>query len=53
MKTMTISETAQHIGVSRDTLYRMLKDGRFTVPSIPGTKPRRWSVEAVNDWINK
>lgn len=51
-KTMTLEEVAQHIGVSRKTLYRMLDDGRFCVEPIAKTKPRRWSTEAVNIWID-
>lgn len=52
-QTMTLDQVAQHIGVARATLYRMLKDGRFDVDPIAGTTPRRWSTEAVKNWIDK
>lgn len=49
-KTLTIQQLASLIGVSRRTLYNMLEDGRFPVPCIPGTKPRRWNSDAVDAW---
>lgn len=49
-KTLTIQQLAALIGVSRRTLYNMLDDGRFPVPCIPGTKPRRWDSDAVDAW---
>jgi len=51
-KTMNLTDIARHIGVTVPTIYNMLKSGRFDVLPIPGTKPRRWSVEAVNAWVN-
>ena len=51
-QTMTLDQIAQYIGVGRATLYRMLKDGRFSVDPIPNVKPRRWSTSAVKKWIN-
>lgn len=50
--TLNIAGTARHIGVSRKTLYNMINDGRFAVPSIPNTRPRRWSVVELNQWLN-
>lgn len=43
-------KVAQHLGISRPTLYKMIDDGRFDIAPIPGTQPRRWrivDVEAV------
>lgn len=40
-------DVAKHIGVTRQTLHNMLKDGRFTVEPIPGTKPRRWRAADI------
>ena len=48
--TLTLVEVARYIGVSRATLYNMLIDGRFPVPPIAGTSPRRWNKEAVDAW---
>lgn len=50
-KTLTLTQVAQYIGVKKRTLYNMLNDGRFPVDSIPHTKPRRWSVDAVDSWV--
>ena len=49
-KTLCANDLAQYIGVSRRTFYNMLKDGRFSVPHIPGTWPRRWAIEHVDSW---
>lgn len=48
---MNLAAAARHIGVSRRTLYNMLKSDRFPVDPIPGTSPRRWNVEAVDAWL--
>jgi len=37
----------KHIGVTRQTFYNMLRDGRFIVPAISGSHPRRWRVVDV------
>lgn len=52
MKTLTITETAEYIGVCRRTLMRMIMDGRFPVKPIAGTRPRRWSVDQINEWVS-
>jgi predicted DNA-binding transcriptional regulator AlpA len=49
-KTLTLAATARYLGYSRRSLYNMLNDGRFSVPPIPGTQPRRWNVEALDAW---
>jgi excisionase family DNA binding protein len=50
-KTLGAKAAAQRIGVSRRTFYNMLKTDRFPVAPIPGTKPRRWYVEALDAWV--
>lgn len=45
--TYRAAQVAEHIGVSRATFYKMLKDGRFSIPSIEGTKPSRWRIADV------
>jgi len=50
MKTLTLTKLAEHIGIHKRTLYRMIKDGRFSVESIPQVTPRRWNVEDVDKW---
>lgn len=49
-KTLSLSELSEYIGVKRRTLYLMIQDGRFSVESIKGTKPRRWNVEDIDKW---
>lgn len=50
-KTLTLTEVAQHIGVNKRTLYRMLDDNRFPVKPIPRTSPRIWFIADVNAWL--
>lgn len=47
---LKLTDVARYLGVPVRTLYDMLKDGRFPVPPIPGTKPRRWSIDAIDEW---
>jgi excisionase family DNA binding protein len=49
-KTLCLADAARYLGFSRKTLYNMMNDGRFTVPAIPGTRPRRWDIEALDAW---
>ena len=49
-KTLTLSAVSQYLGIPRRSLYNMLKDGRFSVASIPGSRPRRWNVEDLDEW---
>lgn len=49
-KTLTLTEVANLLGVSKKTLYIMIADGRFPVESIKGTNPRRWNIEDVENW---
>lgn len=48
--TLTIEDVATYLGVSRATIYNMLKDGRFPVVPIQGVSPRRWNIEDVDAW---
>ncbi|AHJ10753.1 putative transcriptional regulator [Rhizobium phage vB_RglS_P106B] len=50
-QTFTLAAASRYIGVSRITLYNMLKDGRFPVEPIPGTQPRRWNKDDLDAWI--
>lgn len=49
--TLCLTDVSRRIGVKKRTLYNMIGDGRFPVPPIPRTRPRRWSVEAVDAWV--
>lgn len=49
-KILKVVDVARHLGVPVRTLYDMIKDGRFAVQPIPGTKPRRWNIEDIDAW---
>ncbi len=49
-KSLTLTELAEYIGISRRTLYIMIEDGRFPVAPIKGSNPRRWNIEDVDNW---
>ena len=51
LDTANLTKVAKMTGISRRTLYKMIDDGRFPVAPISGTKPPRWSVQAVTDWV--
>lgn len=51
-KIMKLVDVARHLGVSVRSLYNMLDDGRFPVPPIPNTKPRRWARADVDAWCD-
>lgn len=50
-KILTLTKVAQHLGIPKRTLYRMLRDNRFPVRPIPKTDPRKWSVDDVDSWV--
>ena len=52
MKTLTLTQMAEYIGLNKRTLYRMILDGRFPVEPIPRTDPRRWNKDDVDNWLN-
>lgn len=48
-RAISIAETAEALGVSRPTVYKMIKDGNF-----PALRLRRRiviPVEALNEWV--
>lgn len=51
-RSLTATEVAQHIGISRTTFYNMIARRKFSVPPILGTDPRRWSIESVDRWLD-
>lgn len=50
--TFTLTQLAAYTGIKKRTLYNMIDDGRFPVPHIKGTDPRRWDAAAVDAWRN-
>ena len=49
-KTLTLTEVAEYIGITRRALYMWIEDGRFPCTPIPDSKPRRWNIEDVDAW---
>lgn len=50
-KTLNLIELAELVGVHKMTMRRMIKDGRFNVAPVPGTKPPRWNKDHVEAWL--
>lgn len=50
-KTLTLTQMSKYLGIPKRTLFDMIKDGRFDVPPIKGVYPRRWSKDAVDEWV--
>lgn len=53
MKTQSLTQVSEYTGIPKRTLYDMIKDGRFDVEPIKGTRPRRWNVEDIDAWRGK
>lgn len=47
---MDVTQVAEHLGVSRATVWRMRRDGTFIPPVMLG-KYTRWRVADFNRWI--
>ena len=49
-----VAEVCRRLNISRPTLYRMLKAGRFPKPTYPGgMKSPRWRTDEVAAWIER
>ncbi|MCY4453731.1 MAG: helix-turn-helix domain-containing protein [Immundisolibacterales bacterium] len=47
-----VGEVCRRLDISRPSLYRLLKAGRFPAPTYPGgMKSPRWSTDEVAAWI--
>ena len=47
-----VAAVCARCSISRPTLYRLLKAGRFPAPFYPaGMKCPRWRSDVVSDWI--
>ena len=49
MKTLSMSEAASHLGVSRSTFWRMRKDR--PLKTIPGYRRERVEVGELEKWL--
>lgn len=50
---MDVRAVLARCAISRPTLYRLLRDGRFPKPCYPGIKSPRWRSDAVAAWIER
>ena len=50
-KTLTLTQMSKYLGIPKRTLFDMIKDCRFDVPPIKGVYTRRWSKDAVDNWV--
>jgi excisionase family DNA binding protein len=50
---LSAEEVAEHFGVSKTTIYRLVRDGLFLCPERLGRRLRRWNVAKLNDWIDR
>lgn len=49
--TLTLTQLSKYMNIEKRTLYNMIKDGRFPVEPIKGTKPRLWNKDDVTAWM--
>jgi excisionase family DNA binding protein len=50
-KTLNITELAEHLGVTRQTVHKWLKDNRIPIDPIPGLKPPKWRLRDIEEWL--
>jgi excisionase family DNA binding protein len=50
-KPLRIKDLAEELGVTRQTIHNMLRDGRLPVNPIPGTKPRLFPRDQFEMWL--
>lgn len=48
---LTAKETAALFGIDPKTLRQQVREGRFPVQPIPGSKPNKWRRADVVAWI--
>lgn len=51
MRLLKNSEVCRTVGVSRVTLWRMVRDGKFPSPRVIGPMTVRWLEQEVEAWI--
>jgi prophage regulatory protein len=40
------------VGLSRSTIYRLLKDGAFPAPVRIGSRSVAWKSSEIDEWVN-
>ena len=49
---LKVDEVAKRIGLSRETIYRMVRDGVFPRPCYPTPKSSRWRSDEIAEFLN-
>lgn len=52
-KMISSKDIMQKLGITRFTLYRWIKNGRFPKPIKPGGGKQMWREETVSSWLEK
>jgi predicted DNA-binding transcriptional regulator AlpA len=47
-----VAEVEKRVGLKRQTLYVMMRKGRFPAPLKVGVKAVRWRSSEVEEWLN-
>ena len=45
------AEIEQRVGLSRSSLYRLMRSGQFPKPVQIGERAVRWLESEINDWL--
>lgn len=51
MKILRRNDVLEIIGLSRSTLYYLVRDGRFPAPISIGQRAIGWRLTDVNEWV--
>jgi prophage regulatory protein len=50
-KLLRISDVSERLRISKSTIYKWVKDGRFPEPIILGDGASRWVEGEINEWL--
>ena len=48
---LNISQVCRRVGLSRPSIYRLLKTTGFPKPTYPATRAPRWRSDEIANWI--
>jgi len=48
---LTQDQLAKRLGISKVTIWRMIKDGRLPKMITIGSRSKRWVSADINDWL--
>ncbi|MBA6390497.1 AlpA family phage regulatory protein [Colwellia sp. BRX10-3] len=48
---LTQDQLAKRLGISKVTIWRMIKDGRLPKMITIGARSKRWVSADINDWL--